>query len=134
MFNGYDVTRKGFNVGEGTGELKITLASDGGAASFSVIDDKERGVGEASVVLFPVEAGSLADFGSMLRQGTTDQNGSLRMAGLAPGQYLVAAVAGGFEDDPEMLAKVWVARSRANKVEVSSGTTLSETLKLIRTE
>jgi hypothetical protein len=93
---GQDATRSPLDLTDGGGPLQIVLSSKAADITGTVHNEKGEPVQGVPVTLWP----KVADHSSLnggIRNGNTDQNGTFKMAGLAPGDYFVAA----WDDIPE---------------------------------
>src|SRR5579862_6324972 len=93
---GQDATKTPLDLTDGGGPLQIVLSSKAADITGTVHNEKGEPVQGVPVTLWP----KVADHGSPnsgIRNANTDQNGTLKIAGLAPGDYFVAA----WDDIPE---------------------------------
>jgi hypothetical protein len=112
----------------GNAGLKIVLGRDGGTVSVRVADKDSHPAADCTVVFMPATAPSEAAFAAMLITGKTDQTGAWSSATLAPGKYLALASNDTIDRSPEMIGKVWKARTRAEEVEIKPNGSASVTL------
>jgi hypothetical protein len=79
----------------GAGTLEIVLSTKAADVSGVVRDDKGEALGGIPITVWP-KTPDRGSSSSGIRSGSTDQNGSFKISGLAPGEYFAAAW-----DDPE---------------------------------
>ena len=122
----YEPLRPGTAAGEAT--LRVILARDGGKISAKVADKDGNPVADANVVILPESAASEAVLAAQMVSGQVDQNGAWTTNMLAPGKYYVLATQGPVLKSPEIVNKLWLARSKAKEVDLAPGATAQVTL------
>ncbi len=122
----YEPLRPGTAAGEAT--LRVILARDGGRINAKVADKDGNPVADANVVILPESAASEAVLAAQMVSGQVDQNGAWSTNMLAPGKYYVLATQGPVLKSPEIVNKLWLARSKAKEVDLAPGATAQVTL------
>jgi hypothetical protein len=122
----YEPLRPGTATGEAT--LRVILARDGGKISTKVADKDGNPVADVNVVILPESAASEAALAARMVSGQADQNGAWSSAQLAPGKYYVLATQGPVLKSPEIVNKLWLARSKAKEVDLAPGASAQVTL------
>jgi hypothetical protein len=129
-FNDQDVTRKVIDTtNSGGGTLNIVVSTKAADLTGSVADNKGRAKSGVRVTLWPFESKD------GVYETATDQNGSFRLSGIAPGNYYVAAweeiLPPGLEKYPEFLSRF---NGDAAAVTIEEGGHASQNPKFIRVE
>ena len=122
----YAPMRPGTTTGEAT--LRVILARDGGKISAKVADKDGNPIADSSVVILPASAASEATLAAEMISGQVDQNGAWSTNMLAPGKYYLLATQAPVLKSPEIVGKLWLARSKAREVEITPGATVQVTL------
>jgi len=122
----YEPLRPGTATGEAA--LRVILARDGGKISTKVADKDGNPVADANVVILPESAASEAVLAAQMVSGQADQNGAWSSSQLAPGKYYVLATQAPVLKSPEIVNKLWLARSKAKEVDLAPGATSQVTL------
>lgn len=127
VLNGRDVLGKQLDFSSGTGELLVTLGTDGGKVDATVsLHDKP--LFDATVVLLPADPARR--FPDTTKETSTDETGHVTVKDVPPGDYLVFAwekVESGEWFDPDyeksiekQAAKVSVGPKGSEKVEIKA--------------
>ena len=96
-FGGQDVTRAPLDLTSGGGgQLEVVLSPKAGDITGVVLNDKNEPVQGVPVTLWP-KVPDRSNSTNGIKSANTDQNGSFKISGLAPGDYYVAA----WDDIPE---------------------------------
>ena len=96
-FGGQDVTRAPLDLTSGGGgSLEVVLSPKAADVSGAVLNDKNEPVQGVPVTLWP-KIPDRSNASNGIKSANTDQNGSFKISGLAPGDYYVAA----WDDIPE---------------------------------
>jgi hypothetical protein len=129
-YGGESVLGKALRVGSAIGDagLRVVVARDGGSVSAGVTDKDGKPVGNCYVILLPAGAGSEAASAEAMQSGQTDQNGAWTSGTLAPGKYFALATYALIDKSPEVIGKLWRARTRAQEINLGPGTTAQVTL------
>lgn len=119
-FGGSNLLRESMSVGGTLGDeiVRVTLANDGGSVRVSVVDDKDKPLQDALVVVFPRDSVTESDLAQFFRPFGTDRDGATLIPTLAPGRYYALAVSSPFEPDPEALRRILALRSKAKEIEL----------------
>lgn len=130
-FGTEDVTESGIDVTQGAaGKLELVVSNAGGQVSGTVTGGADqKPVSGATVVLVP--EGTRRKIQSYFKQATTDQTGSYRLTGIAPGEYKLFAwetVEGGAYYDPEFLARY---ETKAEGIKIKEKATETKDLKVL---
>lgn len=115
----------------GSGELRIGLKSDGASLSGRVVDDDERPVSDAVVVL-ATEILPTAGAPGAIRTQPVDQNGQFLLNSIAPGKYRLLAFNGLTPGEGESPDFVRGHLSRSAEVTLVPRDAKSATLKVVR--
>ncbi len=83
---GKDVADSGFTVSGGLWSLDIVVSSKGAMVEGAVVDDKNRPVADADVVLIPDANRQRRD---LYQSAQTDQHGRFKLRGINPGGYRI---------------------------------------------
>ena len=120
-YGGRSVLGEPLRIGSsiGDGGLKIALARDGGSVATNVADRDGKPVADAHVLLLPLTADSEATLAASMVSGQTDQNGAWKSPQVRPGKYHILASPLAVNKSPEIIAKLWRARHRAQEVELT---------------
>ena len=97
-----------------------------------VVDDRNAPVGEATVLLFPVDANRWYENSRAVRATRPDQQGHWQLKGLPAGEYLAVAldyVENDAWQDPEYLESL---REKATKVTIVEGASEAVALRIVR--
>ncbi|MEO8597850.1 MAG: carboxypeptidase regulatory-like domain-containing protein [Candidatus Solibacter sp.] len=105
----------------GNASLRVVLARDGGSIAARVADKDGNPVADCTVVILPATAASEAEFAALMKTGQSDASGRWSGPQLAPGKYVVLATQDAINRSPEVIAKLWAARTRGEEVEVVAG-------------
>jgi len=96
-FGGQDVTRAPLDLTSGGGgQLEVVLSPKAADLTGVVLNDKNEPVQGVPVTLWP-KIPDRSNSNNGIKTANTDQNGSFKISGLAPGDYYVAA----WDDIPE---------------------------------
>jgi hypothetical protein len=96
-FGGQDVTRAPLDLTSGGGgQLEVVLSPKAADVTGVVLNDKNEPVQGVPVTLWP-KVPDRSNSNNGIKSANTDQNGSFKISGLAPGDYYVAA----WDDIPE---------------------------------
>jgi len=96
-FGGQDVTRAPLDLTSGGGgQLEVVLSPKAADLTGVVLNDKNEPVQGVPVTLWP-KVPDRSNSNNGIKTANTDQNGSFKISGLAPGDYYVAA----WDDIPE---------------------------------
>jgi protocatechuate 3,4-dioxygenase beta subunit len=136
---GSDVTDRPFNFirrGETVSGAEFVVSTSGASVSGRVVDERDSGVSEYAVAVFPVDREKWFEGSRHLRFARSGADDSFRVSSLPPGDYWVAAVnvldgnaAGGEWQNPAVLDAL---STRAQRVSLREGEQRSATLRLIR--
>ena len=119
----------------GSGGIRIVVARDTGALRAHVADKDGNPIGDATVYVMPVSAGSEGALSTSLSSGTTDQNGDFGTTEPLPaGKYLVLASQTPASVVAERIERLWQSRSKAQEVEIRTGAWAQVTLELVNLE
>lgn len=129
-YGGVEVRDSGMTVdGNSRGALEITLGSPGGVVTGIVRNSRDDVVPDSHVVL--VRQSGVEAAVPMSVTGSTDQQGTFSIRGLAPGSYLAFAVDRvdrGEQESPDFLT---ANATRSTKVILENGSTANLNLRLI---
>jgi hypothetical protein len=108
-FAGQDITKTVLDMTSGAGgTLEVVLSAKAADLTGAVHSEKGDPLPGVPVTLWPKVADRSKQDGG-IRTANTDQNGSFKIAGLAPGEYYVAAwddvPVQGLTQNPEFLAR-----------------------------
>ena len=120
-YNGASVMNEEFALSSG-GSFAISLGQDGGRIAVKASDKDGKGVGENWVALISVNAASAGALAAGLRIGRTDAQGAWTSEVVPPGRYLVLATDATVDQSYEAIEGLWLARGKAQEVEVGVGT------------
>jgi len=106
---GQDVTRAPLDLTSGGGgQLEVVLSPKAADVTGVVLNDKNEPVQGVPVTLWPKIA-DRSNSTNGIKSANTDQNGSFKISGLAPGDYYVAAwddiPEAGLAQNPDFLAR-----------------------------
>lgn len=129
-YAGRSVLRQSLQVGSEQGDagLRVLVARDGGFIAARVADKDGNPMGDTNVLLIPANAGSEAELAASMKSGTTDQNGRWTSPALAPGKYYALASQAAVDKSPESIGKLWLARTRAQEIDLQPHATAQVTL------
>ena len=108
-------------------QMDVLISPNGGKLSGTVVNEKGDVVSSATIVLLAPKAPLMR----RLKTASVDQQGQFQMSGIAPGDYLLAAmeeVEGGEYWEPEFLTK---NEKLIEKLSIRESATLSKALKVI---
>jgi hypothetical protein len=130
-YGGEDVTSSPVNVGPG-GKLEIVLSGKASSITGTLRNDKNAPLSGVTVTAWPKTPNPGSQLANV-KSRSTDQNGSFKIAGLAPGDYCVAAWEGGSVSPallelPEFLASF---TSEAEAVTLGEGSSANVAATLI---
>jgi hypothetical protein len=108
-FGGQDVTRAPLDLTSGGGgSLEVVLSPKAGDVSGTVLNEKGEPVQGVPVTLWP-KIPDQSNSTNAIKSANTDQNGSFKISGLAPGDYYAAAwddiPEAGLSQNPDFLAQ-----------------------------
>jgi protocatechuate 3,4-dioxygenase beta subunit len=131
---GKDITDEGyeFKPGQNLTGIEIVLSDRATTLAGTVHDDRERPIGDYTVVAFATDSGKWGYRTRFVRTARPDQDGRFQIKGLPPTAYQVVAVEyleAGEETDPARL-ETW--RTRGTAVTLAEGDTRSVALRLLR--
>ena len=110
-------------------EVEIHVSSEGAQVSGVVEKEESREVAKgATVLVFAADSDFRGPNSRFTKTTQTDQRGRFSLKGLAPGEYLLCAVAdheSGLESDPDYLASL---ERDSERINLSSGQTIEESL------
>jgi hypothetical protein len=131
-YGGQSVLRKSLRAGSGSADaaVRLVVARDGGTIAAKVANGDGSPVGNANVLLMPANAGSEAELAAFLQTGVTDQNGTWTSGALAPGKYFALASPDTMDKSPESIGKLWLARTRAEEIELQPNQTAQVSLEV----
>ena len=126
-----DITAAGVSVLHGSFPLagaepiavRVLLARDGGFLNVLVTDHDGKPVPDVPVHVFPVAAATPAALALLRTAGRAGDDGAYASATLPPGTYYVLAGNSPVDNSPESIARLWNARNKAGKVEITGGAT-----------
>lgn len=132
--DGKDITDEGyeFKPGQNLTGIEILLSDRATTLAGTVQDDRERPIGDYTVVAFATDSARWGYRTRFVRAARPDQNGKFLIKGLPPGAYQVVAVEylePGEETDPARLEN-W--RTTGTTVTLDEGEARSIALKLLR--
>ena len=132
--DGNDITDDGyeFKPGQNLTGIEIVLSDRATTLAGSVQDDRERPIGDYTVVAFATDSGKWGYRTRFVRAARPDQNGRFLIKGLPPGAYQIVAVEyleAGEETDPVRLEN-W--RTMGTSVILEEGEARSIALRLLR--
>jgi hypothetical protein len=93
-----------------------------------VTDKDNNPMPDFKVVLLPASASTDAGLADSMLQGQTDQYGAYSSGTIAPGKYYVLATNDSVDRTPETIAKLLLARTNANQMELPPNGSVSVTL------
>jgi len=122
-YGGRSILNKPLPVGTAIGDagLRVTLARDGGSVAARVADKDGAPVADCTAVVLPSTAASEAEFAALMRNGLTDAAGKWSSATIAPGKYIALATRDAVNRSPEVISKLWKARTRGTEFEITAG-------------
>ncbi len=144
QYGGSSILGQPFVPSGGDAKLIVTIGSDAGSISATVLAANGQPVTGSAVLIVPVTARTESDVAATFRAGLTDENGKYHESGLPPGKYDVYAtnepppsrVDGGggllIDRTPDAIGKILNARSRGKQVEVGPNGAASISLNPIR--
>jgi Carboxypeptidase regulatory-like domain len=132
--DGKDITDDGyeFKPGQNLTGIEILLSDRATTLAGTVQDDRERPIGDYTVVAFATDSAKWGYRTRFVRAARPDQNGKFLIKGLPPGAYQVVAVEylePGEETDPARLEN-W--RTMGTSVTLDDGEARSIALRLLR--
>ncbi len=132
--DGKDITDDGyeFKPGQNLTGIEILLSDRATTLAGTVQDDRERPIGDYTVVAFATDSAKWGYRTRFVRSARPDQNGKFLIKGLPPGAYQVVAVEylePGEETDPARLEN-W--RTTGSSVTLDDGEARSIALRLLR--
>ncbi len=130
--NGQDVTDTPIDVGPGqhVAGLRVEITQKVGTLTGTVIDARKQPVLDATVVLFAADERLRTFQSRFTRTARPDQQGTVRITGLPPGDYMAVAQQGledGQAGDPEFLASI---EDLATRLSLEEGESQALTLEL----
>lgn len=117
--------------GEGVSGVEILITDRVTEINGQVVDGTNAPVGEATVLVFPVDANRWYENSRAIRATRPDQQGRWQLKGLPAGEYLAVAldyVENDAWQDPEYLESL---RENSTKVQIVEGATEAVALKLV---
>jgi hypothetical protein len=102
-------------------QVRILLATDGGAIATRVADKDGNVVPDCSIAIIPAESDSAATLADALVLGQTDQYGAYSSPSLAPGKYYVLATTAHVTLAPESIGKLSRALNHAQEIDLGAG-------------
>lgn len=111
-----------------SGNFVITLGQDGARIGVKAVDKDGNPAPESSIALIPRNTNSESALSITLRSGKTDAQGAWTSELLPPGKYLVVATDLPLDQSFEAIDKLWLARGKAQEVELTPGGTVAVTL------
>ena len=112
------------------GQLRFTIACDGGSMTARVTDRDGNPVSNATLYVIPADVDSPGLLSQVVRESDVAKGWSGKVAALAPGKYLVLACELENDSSEDAISKLWQARSRAKEVEVGAGEAMQATVEL----
>ena len=128
-----EVFDTGLDLSAGSpGDLEITISDKAASVAGTVRNDKQQPAPGALVLL--LASGARQGQSRFLRNAIVQQDGSFKLAGITPGEYLLFAfdvLEEGSWDDPEFLPRY---ESKATKLKLSEGSSESTQLTTLTAE
>jgi hypothetical protein len=134
LLNGIDVTDTPVSFGtrnQSVDNLEVVLTDVVSHISGIVTDARNRGVGNAAVIIFPADRQSRSEGSRFLTMTNTERGGRFSAAGLPAGEYYVAAVdqsAAAEGQDPDFLESL---RLSATRITLAEGQNTSLALRVV---
>lgn len=116
--------------GEDLGEIEVIITNHVTSVRGQLTDDRNRPLGDATVLLFPNDADKWFETSRTIRSTRPDQQGTWQIKGLPAGDYLAVAldyIEDGAWNDPDYLESL---RRDARRITVSPGGSHNIALKL----
>ncbi len=114
--------------------LRISIGHDGGRIRAAVMDDDGDPVAGGDVYVLPDSAVTEAEVAAQMEKGQTDQRGVFRSTALKPGKYRVVATPRKLDYSPESIRLLWLARPKAEELEVQPGKTAAVEIEILSLE
>ena len=132
MYAGMDVLHDSLLPGiRGDSTVRIVLGRDGGTIQAKTVDKDGNAIPDTCILIMPVEASSTAVLAGSMIRGSTDQNGNYSSPLLRPGKYLAIATESRVDFSIDRMQKLWMARTKAQEIELAPNGSASVTLERI---
>jgi hypothetical protein len=114
--------------------VRVVVARDGGFLNVLVVNHDGEPAPDTRVHIFPAEETAPAILAQVRATGFSGQSGSFSSGTLTPGNYYVLATNSKVDNTPEGIARLWEARKKAAKIEVTAGAAAQVTVETVTIE